>query len=102
MFVVVLRDETGTISFIDRVFPDEPSAFEFVKVCHIPDGNYLIVTQDEWEQYQLTQALTEQQQYVEQIQQQEAPRPKPQMVTQYRPVTNFRPAFIGSSMKKKR
>jgi hypothetical protein len=110
MYVVLLRDEQGNVSYIDRVFDDEQTAYIFVKQNHIPDHNFLICTNEEWEAYQQALAQSQQpqgayQQNVETViderQEEPIPRPRPTMVTRYRPVTNYKPAFIGSSMKKK-
>lgn len=105
-YVLLIRDEAGNVTYLNKLFDNENSAFEFTRVHRITD--YEIVSEQEfqsWMQSQQQGSSQQQrsgyQQHVEiiddQRQEQPAPRPRPVVAT-FKPMM-FRPEFVGRKKK---
>jgi hypothetical protein len=99
-YVLLVRDETGAPSYINKVFATPEECFAFAKTHNIREGNYEIVTQEEFQAYMQSEQQSQQryqrgyQQHVSIIDDQREPEPEPR-----RPIPvmlkNYHPQFIS-------
>lgn len=107
-FVLLIKDENGQASYINKVFDNPEQCFEFAKLHNISQENYQIVTQEEFSSFMAEQQAQQRQggyqQRVHIIDDQREPQqeiarpPKPVFMR------NYRPAFVTFPMvgKKRR
>jgi len=103
-YVVIYRDNQGRVTYLNKLFDSENSAFEFVKSHQISD--YEICSQEEFqaylaEQQQQSQQTGYQQGYQQSVTQPEYELPRRDMSykTPYKPAF-FKPAFIGKKIRR--
>jgi hypothetical protein len=103
-YILLVRDENGQASWINKVFETPEQCFEFAKLHNISQENYQIVTEQEFQQYLAEQQVQQGQQggyrqqggYQQHVHIIEDQREVEQEPGPQRPVMirNYRPAFI--------
>ena len=103
-YVLLIRDENGQVSWINKVFSEPEQAWEFAKIHGYGQNQIEIVSYEEFQAWISNNRRQEQhsgyQQRVSTISDEREPEPRSRPVmTTFKPVM-FRPSFVGRRVRR--